>query len=81
MVCLELQREAWGSSAGTMEGQGTSHVASGKSILHSSCEGKHGSALESRQENQASILMEGGISRCFLSCDRKCGFPPVATGT
>ena len=61
--------------------QGASRVASGKSSLHSSHEGKHGSALESRQGNQASIHMEGGISRCFSSCSRKCGFPRVATGT
>ena len=61
--------------------QGASRVASGKSSLHSSCEGEHGSALESRQGNQASIHMEGGISRCFSSCSRKCGFPRVATGT
>ena len=29
------------------------------------------SALESRQGNQASIPLEGGISRCFSSCSRK----------
>ena len=61
--------------------QGASRVASGKSSIHSSCEGECGSALESWQGNQASIRMEGGISRCSLSCGRKCGFPPVATGT
>ena len=43
-------------------------VASRKSSLHSSSEGNHRSALESHQGNQASILMEGGISRCFSSC-------------
>ena len=25
--------------------------------------------------------MEGGISKCFSSCGRKCGFPRVAKGT
>ena len=61
--------------------QGASHVASGKSSLHSSCEGEPGSLLESRDGDQASFLMEGGISMCFLSCGQKCGFPRVATGT
>ena len=54
--------------------QGSSRVASGKSSLHSSCKGERENALESRQVNQASICMEGGISRCFSSCGRKCGF-------
>ena len=54
---------------------GASHVASEKSSLHSSCEDERGSSLESRQVNQASIRMEGGISRCFSSCGRKCGIP------
>ena len=61
--------------------QGASRVASGKYSIHLSCKGESRSALESRQGNQASIRMEGEISRCFSSCGRKCGFPPVATGT
>ena len=42
--------------------QGASCVAIGKSSLHSRCEGKRGIALESRQGNQASRRIEGGIS-------------------
>ena len=49
--------------------QGASHVALEKSGLFLICEGEHRSALESRQGNQASICMEGGISRCFSSCE------------
>ena len=45
--------------------QGASCVASGKSSLHSSYEGVHGITLDSRQGNQASMSMEGTISRCF----------------
>ena len=45
--------------------QGASCVASGKSSLHSSYEGVHGITLDSRQGNQASIPMEGTISRCI----------------
>ena len=47
--------------------QGACRVASGMSSLHASCKAQHGSALDSRQVNQASIHMEGGISRCFSS--------------
>ena len=35
--------------------QGASRVVSAKSSLHSSCEGKHGIALESWQGDQASL--------------------------
>ena len=46
-------------------------MAPGKSSLHSSSEGKHGIALESRQGNWASRPVDQGISRSFLSCGRK----------
>ena len=39
--------------------QGASRVAPGKSSLHSSCDGKRGIALESRQGNRASRHIEG----------------------
>ena len=61
--------------------QRASHVALGKSSLLSSYEGELGSALESREGDQASFRMEGGMSMCSLSCGRKSGFPRVATGT
>ena len=41
--------------------QGASRVAPGKFSLHLSCEGERGIALESRQGNQASRRVEGGI--------------------
>ena len=43
----------------------------GKSSLHSSCERARGIVLESRQGNQASGRIDGGISRSFSSCRRK----------
>ena len=81
MVCLELWREAWDSSPGTTGNSGTTPVVSGNSSLQSSCEGECRVALESQQGNQASIRIEGGILRFFLSFDRRFGFPQVATGT
>ena len=51
--------------------QRASSVAPGKSSLHSTCEGERGIVLESWQGNRASICVEGGISRSFLSCSRK----------
>ena len=46
-------------------------MAPGKSSLHYSCEGERSIALESRQGNGASRLIEGGISRTFSRCGRK----------
>ena len=48
-VSLDLR---WGT-------QGASRVAPGKSSLHSSCDGKRGIALESRQGNRASRHIDG----------------------
>ena len=42
-----------------------------KSSLHSGFKGDRDIALESRQGNQASRRIEGGISRSFSSCGRK----------
>ena len=47
----------------------------GKFSLHSSCEGEHGIALESRQVNRTSRCIEGGIPRSFWSCSRKPWLP------
>ena len=69
-IPLELRRGAQGPTCG----------ASGKSSLRFSCEDNVGSTLESREGDQASFRMAGGISMCFSSCGRKCGFPQVATG-
>ena len=52
----------------------------GKSSLHSSCEGEHGIALDSRQGNRTSKHVEGGISRSFLSCGRKAWVPLTCDG-
>ena len=63
--------------------QGETHVASGKSSLHSSFEGERGSALESPQGIMPQFSWKGesqGVSR-VVSCGRKGGFPRVATGT
>ena len=57
-----------------------SRVALGNSSLHSSCKGEHGIALESGQENQDSICIEGGISRSFSSCGRKHWVPLSCNG-
>ena len=51
--------------------QGASHVAPGKSSLHSSLEEESGIALESLQGNPASRCAKGGILRSFSSCGRK----------
>ena len=79
MVCLTCVRRLGVPLQVPPGAQGACRVASGKSSLHSSCEAQRRSALDSRQGNQASIRMERGISRCFLSYCRKCGFPRVAT--
>ena len=50
-------------------------MAPGKFSLHSSCEGEHGIAVESRQGNWASRCVQGGISRSFWSCSRKPWLP------
>ena len=81
MVCLSCGRRLGVPLQVPPGAQGACRVASGMSSLHASCKAQHGSALDSRQVNQASIHMEGGISRCFSSCGRKCGFLRVATGT
>ena len=53
--------------------QGTSHVASGKSDLLSSCEGHLGIPVESLQVNRASSRVEVGNSGFLSSCDRHLG--------
>ena len=55
-------------------------MAPGKSSLHSNCEGDSGIALESRQGNQASRHIEGGISRSFSRCGRKPWVPWTCDG-
>ena len=50
-------------------------MAPGKFSLHSSWEGEHGIAVESRQGNWASRYVQGGISRSFWSCSRKPWLP------
>ena len=75
MVFLELQA-TFGVSLELCQGaQGASHVAPGKSSLHSTCEGERGIVLESWQGNRASRCVEGGISRSFWSCSRKPWLP------
>ena len=59
---------------------GASRVAPGKFSLNSSSKGDHGIALESRQGNQASRHVEGGISRFFSSYGRKSWVPPTCDG-
>ena len=67
MVCLDCGRWLSIPLQVPRGNQGASRVASGKSILHSNCEGEPRSALESREGDQASFCMEGGISMCFSS--------------
>ena len=70
VVFLELQA-TFGVSLELCRGaQGASHVAPGKSSLHSTCEGERGIFLESWQGNWASSRVEGGISRSFWNCGR-----------
>ena len=77
LVILDLWREAWDSSAKVPRGtQGASRVASGKSSLHSSCEGGRGIALESQQGTYGR-----GDLKVFLTCSRKFGFTQVVMGT
>ena len=47
----------------------TTHVASGKSSLHSSCEGPPGIPLQSMQEHMASSLVEARTSGFLFSSD------------
>ena len=72
---LKLQRDVWGFSQVTMGNAGSLCVAPGKFSLYSSCEGEHGTALESWQGNRALRCIEGGISRSFWSCSRKPWLP------
>ena len=80
MVFFELRRDMWVSPELQLATQGASHVAPGKSSLHSSCDGERVIALESRQGNQASKPVEGGISRSFSRCGRKPWFPSICDG-
>ena len=52
-------------------------MAPGKFTLHSSCEGEHNIALKSQQGNQASICIQGEISRSFWSSSRKPWLPSI----
>ena len=61
----------WGFSELQRGTQVASRVAPGKSSLHSICEGVQGIALESRQENQSSRHVEGGLASFFSKCGRK----------
>ena len=55
-------------------------MAPGKSSLHSSCKMERGTALKSRQDNQVSRCIEGGVSMSFSSCDRKTWVPSTCDG-
>ena len=55
-------------------------MAPGKSSVHSSCHGECSVALESRQGNQASRRIEGGISKSFSNCGRKPWVPSTCDG-
>ena len=80
VVFLELQA-TFGVSLELCQGaQGASHVAPGKSSLHSTCEGERGIVLESWQGNWASRCVEGGKSRSFSSCGRKPWVPSNCDG-
>ena len=80
VVFLELQA-TFGVSLELCRGaQGASHVAPGKSSLHSTCEGERGIFLESWQGNRASRCVEGGNSRSFSSCGRKPWVPSNCGG-
>ena len=56
-------------------------MAPGKSSLHSSCEGEHGIALESRQGNQASRHAEGESRVLSRDAAVNSGFPRLGTVT
>ena len=50
------------------------------SSLHLSCDAVHGIVLESRQWNQASRHIEGGISKSFSSFSKKPWVPSTCDG-
>ena len=81
MLLFELRQEVWDSSLVTTGYSGSLSCCLREVKSPFELRGERGIALESRQGNQASIRMEGGISKCFSSCGRKCGFPRVAKGT
>ena len=60
--------------------QGASCVASGKSSLHSSCEGEPGVFWSHGREIRAPFAWKGEYP-CLSSCSGKCAFPLVSTGT
>ena len=55
----------------SLELQWGTHVASGKSSLHSSCKGERSITLKPWQGNRALRRVQRGISRSFSSCSRK----------
>ena len=81
MVFLELQATFGVSLELCWGAQGASHVAPGKSSLHSTCEGERGIVLESWQGNRASRCGEGGISRSISRWEGNPGFPGLVTVT
>ena len=80
MVFLELWREV-GVSLELRQGtQGASRVAPEKFSLHSTCDVERGVAVESWKGNQASVRVEGGISRSLSSCSWKLWGPSSCHG-
>ena len=64
----------------SLELQWGTHVASGKSSLHSSCKGERSITLKPWQGNRALRRVQRGISRSFSSCSRKPWVPETYDG-
>ena len=75
VVFLKLWREYWGSSWVAASTQGTSHGASGKSGLLSSCDGHLRISVQVLQGNTASCRVDAGNSGFLSSCDWHRGVP------
>ena len=63
-----------------MGNSGSPSCGSGMSSLHLSCDAEQGIVFESRQWNQASRHIEGGVSRSFSSCGKKPWVPSTCDG-
>ena len=70
MAFLELWQEAWGSSQCATGTSRTSHVASVKSGLLSTCEAELSIPLEKLQGNWALSWVKAGNLSFLSSCDR-----------
>ena len=80
MVFLELRRDVWVFSLVTTGNSGILSCGPREVQSPFGCKMERGTALKSRQGNQASRSIEGGVSMSFSSCSRKPWVPSTCDG-